>query len=119
MRKEKGWSQTQLAEKVGSRLGHISRIETGKYNPSVDILVKLAEALETSLDSLVGQNMNDSISEIRIEDQLLAERIKLLNSLDEEERNVVVKVIDAMLTKKRVLNALHEEEKAGKKSNGR
>ena len=30
LRKEHGWSQTELAEKVGVHLNHINRIETGK-----------------------------------------------------------------------------------------
>ncbi len=33
LKKERGWSQTQLAEQIGSHLSHINRIETGRYNP--------------------------------------------------------------------------------------
>jgi transcriptional regulator with XRE-family HTH domain len=106
LRKERGYTQGELAKKINAHMGHISRIETGKYNPSVDILIKLAEALEVTLDSMVGQNPDATNEEIKIEDQILSEKIKLLNTLDEEERFVVIKVIDAMLTKKRVLSAL-------------
>lgn len=85
LRSKKGWSQTELADKIGVHLTHINRIENGKYLPSVDTIVLLAEALETSLDILVNGS-TESSKDIRIEDQSFAEKIRLLNSLDEEEK---------------------------------
>lgn len=52
LRKQKGWSQTELAEQIGSHPSHVNRIETGKYKPSVDVLVKLADVFDVSLDAL-------------------------------------------------------------------
>lgn len=39
--------------------------------------------------------------EVRIEDQNFAERVKLLNSMTEEERKAVTLVVDAILTRKK------------------
>lgn len=42
-------SQEQLAEKVGISPKYMSRIETGQQFPSIDIIVKLAKALQAEL----------------------------------------------------------------------
>lgn len=46
---KRGWSQTQLAEAVGSRQPVISRLERGEGNPSLSTLQKIAKALDLSL----------------------------------------------------------------------
>ena len=43
-------TQTELAERVGITQNNLSRIENGKYNPGLDILIKIANALELELD---------------------------------------------------------------------
>lgn len=46
---KRGWSQTDLAEAIGSRQPVISRLERGEGNPSLLTLRKIAEALDLSL----------------------------------------------------------------------
>lgn len=46
---KRGWSQTELAEAVGSRQPVISRLERGEGNPSLATLQKIANALNLSL----------------------------------------------------------------------
>jgi ribosome-binding protein aMBF1 (putative translation factor) len=46
---KRGWSQTQLAEAIGSRQPVISRLERGEGNPSLRTLHKIAKALDLSL----------------------------------------------------------------------
>ncbi|EMO77672.1 DNA-binding helix-turn-helix protein [Leptospira kirschneri str. 200801925] len=100
LRSKKGWSQTELADKIGVHLTHINRIENGKYLPSLDTVVLLADALESSLDILVNGS-TESSKDIRIEDQSFAEKIRLLNSLNEEEKKAVILFLDSLLSKKR------------------
>ena len=49
VRKEQGMTQERLAEKVGTRKSNISRLESGRYNPSLDFLEKVAGGLGLSL----------------------------------------------------------------------
>lgn len=49
----RGWSQTQLAEAIGSRQPVISRLEQGNGNPSLSTLQKIAKALDLSLQVLM------------------------------------------------------------------
>lgn len=44
-RKAQGVTQECLAERVGTKKSNISRLESGRYNPSLDFLVKVAEGL--------------------------------------------------------------------------
>ncbi len=115
LRNNKGWSQTKLAEEIGAHLSHINRLETGKYNPSIDVLMKLASVLDSSLDGLV-YGKDKEISEVKIEDKGLAERIRLIDSLDLEDRQALIRVIDSMLTKNKILGLLTKTEDSSQSS---
>jgi transcriptional regulator with XRE-family HTH domain len=114
LRKKKGWSQTQLAEQIGSHLSHINRIETGKYNPSLDVVQKLANVFDVTIDYLISDTDED-FKEVRIEDKELMERVKLIDSLDAEDRTALIRVIDSMLTKKKIMNLIVTDNPAGLK----
>ena len=49
-RLEKGLSQAELAARMGTTQGNISRLESGRYNPSVKFLQRVARALEKELE---------------------------------------------------------------------
>lgn len=49
-RSEKGITQKDLAERVGTKQSVISRLESGRANPSVAFLKKLAQALNRHLE---------------------------------------------------------------------
>lgn len=49
LRNEKGLNQKQLAELIGTKQSAISRLESGNYNPSIQLLTKLAEAFNKEL----------------------------------------------------------------------
>jgi len=102
-RKGKGLTQRKLAEEVGSDPSYINRLEADKVNPSVAVLERIATALGCSLDSLVRGSEDP---EVHIRDRSLAERIHLLDSLDEEDRSALIHMIDTMLTKKRMRELL-------------
>ena len=50
VRKEQGMTQERLAEKVGTRKSNISRLERGRYNPSLDFLEKVAGGLGREIE---------------------------------------------------------------------
>lgn len=47
---KKGITQKKLAEKMGTKQSVISRLESGRANPSVEFLKKLAQALGSNLE---------------------------------------------------------------------
>lgn len=50
IRKQKGISQAQLSELTGIAPGNIARIELGKYSTGIDLLSKIAKALNYRVD---------------------------------------------------------------------
>lgn len=48
-RTKRGLTQTELAQRIGTKQSVISRLEIGRANPSVAFLKKLAEALNSNL----------------------------------------------------------------------
>lgn len=46
---EKGLTQKQLAEKVGTKQSAIARLESGNSNPSIEFLGKISKALDGKL----------------------------------------------------------------------
>lgn len=105
LRKDNGWTIKELARRTDMNPPHISRIETGKYQPSLETVEKLALAFEVTIDYLM-HNTDGTAEEIRIENESMAERIKLLNTLSEKEQSTVIEVIDAMLTRKKLMDVL-------------
>lgn len=73
-RKELGLSQIELAEKTGSAANYISKIEAERQFPSVEMIEKLAAALQmdtVELFALSGQKENH----VRAEKAALMQRI--------------------------------------------
>lgn len=55
LRKLKGFSQAELADKIGVHTNIISRYERDLAKPSMELAAKISEVLEVSLDYLVGK----------------------------------------------------------------
>lgn len=55
LRQKKGLTQQKLAEILGIKQNSYSDWETGKNEPSLENLVKLADLFEVSLDWLFGR----------------------------------------------------------------
>ena len=49
LRKSKGLSQEKLAEKAETSPNYLSRMERGTENPTLDMLIKLSNALEVEM----------------------------------------------------------------------
>ncbi|MBQ2532760.1 MAG: helix-turn-helix transcriptional regulator [Lachnospiraceae bacterium] len=50
----KHMTQQAVAELAGTQRSNISRMESGKYNPSLDVRVKVAEAMDLELNIFVN-----------------------------------------------------------------
>src|SRR5262245_34515553 len=55
LRERRGLTQAQLGFRADMAAASISHFETGQRVPSLDSLVKLADALEVSVDALLGR----------------------------------------------------------------
>ncbi len=80
-RKEKNWTQMQLAKELGIKQAYVSRYETGKDEPSDEIKGRIAELLDVSQDYLKG-NTPDESSDLPNANEAgtLAHRIRVVRS---------------------------------------
>jgi putative transcriptional regulator len=52
LRGERGWTQAQLASEVGVSRQTINSIETGRFEPSLTLALKLARLFDSKVDSI-------------------------------------------------------------------
>ncbi len=100
IREEKGLTQQQIAELVNMHRSNYSRVEAGDRDLSLDAVNKIARYFGMTIDELVNFDGNIP-DEVTIEDKSLMEQVKLISELEPEEKNMVFKMIDTFLTKKK------------------
>lgn len=104
LRRAKGWNQTELADRIGTKPAQISKYERGTYLPRPDLLPKLGEALGVSLDYLMtGRGSGEPRRDFR-----LRERVEALETLPETQRSNLVAFLDALLAAHQLLRRYQE-----------
>lgn len=76
LRKQKGLSQEELAERLHIVRQTISKWEKGLSVPDAGLLIRVAEILETSVSTLLGDVVEDSG-----EKNIIAQKLEQLNAL--------------------------------------
>ena len=64
IRERRGLTQVALGQRAGMAPGSISHFETGQRVPSLESLVKLADALGVSVDELLGRVPGDASTQV-------------------------------------------------------
>ncbi|WP_300556671.1 helix-turn-helix transcriptional regulator [Maricaulis sp.] len=54
LRKDRGWSQEELADRAGLHRTYVSGVERCARNPTITVVEKFAKALEVDLGQLLG-----------------------------------------------------------------
>ena len=101
LRKEQDMTQEQLAEKLHVSRQTISKWEKGLSIPDADMLLRLVDALNTSIDELVGSDdsaisQSSSSGEVSQESEALKEYLRL-SSEHLRSRNKLIKTITWIL----------------------
>ena len=100
IRRKKKISQDELAKKIGMHAPVIGRYERSEVKPSIEVAVKIAEALNISLDYLVGTT--DIIL-----DKAIVNRIQNIQKLSEEDKGHLFALLDAFLLKCNIQDKLN------------
>ncbi|HVC59835.1 MAG TPA: helix-turn-helix transcriptional regulator [Acetobacteraceae bacterium] len=104
LRKDKKLSQNELAAPIGARCQLLNKYESGRVTPPAEMLVRLADALGTSVDYLLtGSPVDDT----QLASSRLSRRFQALEGLAEGDREAIIQVIDAMVVKHRTSAARH------------
>lgn len=65
-RTERGWSQEHLAEKAGITLNYVGNLERGEQGPSLNILLRLARALDIDAPTLLAVFGRETLRRLRL-----------------------------------------------------
>ncbi len=98
MRKEKGWSQDQFAQRVGIHGRHVGKYEIGKAMPNADTVVKIAKVLGVSTDYLLIDDTHTSQG-AEIRDKTLLKEFEAVDKMDETDKEVIKQLIEAFIKK--------------------
>lgn len=101
LRKQKNLSQSELADKVGISYAQIGRYETKGAQPPAETLKQIADALGVSPDFLI-YGTSDEKAKTKLTDADLINQFKAIENMDEEDKTVIKKLIDAFITKKQL-----------------
>ncbi|WP_258087449.1 helix-turn-helix domain-containing protein [Xenorhabdus bovienii] len=101
LRRQKGFSQSELGKLAELHYTHIGRFERGTSRPGSDTLKRLADVLGVSSDYLL-EGAETEAAKARFEDRELLRQFQAVEQLPEEDKEVIKKLLDAFLTKKQL-----------------
>lgn len=97
LRKERGLTQKQLAEKVGIIQVLVSDYEKGKLRLHAEMVVRFAQALGVKTDEFLGLSENASEKAVVKPDLKIMRRLNRIASLPQNEQKIMLKAIDSWL----------------------
>ena len=81
-----------------------SRIESGKTDPSFTIVTKIAKALGVTLAELF--QADEIFTDIKSADKTLMEKLRLIDTLDDQEKQSLFNIVDSLVAKKKLKDNL-------------
>jgi transcriptional regulator with XRE-family HTH domain len=104
VREAKKLSQKELAGLIDMAQAQYSRIESGKTDPSFSVVVRIAKALGLKLSELF--QADEIFDNANSYDKTLMEKLRFLDSLDEDEKRSIYTLIDSLIAKKNLKDNL-------------
>lgn len=101
LRKLRNISQDELANMIGSYVTSISNYERDLQVPSADVIKKISETFKISADYLLFDEVNETYS-ARLLDTNLLNYFEKIQNLPQEEKDLIIGVIDAIIFKNEV-----------------
>jgi transcriptional regulator with XRE-family HTH domain len=93
LRKKHSLTQQQLADRIGMHVVQLRRYEAGTSQPTLDVIRKLATALQVSADMLLfGKDERGPDDDLRLQ-------FEAVSRFDEEEKRVVRSLLEGMILK--------------------
>ncbi|MFC3196330.1 helix-turn-helix domain-containing protein [Parapedobacter deserti] len=90
VRKRKGLSQADVGKKIGINGDAYGRYERNEVRPTIEMAVKVAQALEVSLDYLTGN------SDIEL-DKATLDRVQEVTKLSDKDKEYIFVTLDALI----------------------
>ena len=97
LRKERGFTQVELAKKMGIIQALISDYENEKLRPNTDVLVRYALAHDVSTDQILGLDKPAKPPALSSVSRRLLRRLQQFDKLPKRDQDALLRTIDAFL----------------------
>lgn len=101
IRKNRNFTQQELAEKVGVGISQMRRYEKGSSSPTLEVIKNLAVTLGVSADELIFDN-NERVTASRILDKELLRQFETVSGLTPHDIDAVKTVLESIIIKNRI-----------------
>lgn len=106
LRKQKKWTQKELAGMLDIGLSQFNKYESGMHIPPIEKLIQLSNLFDTSVDYLVkGNDMK------KLHNSKLLKRFHEIEHFDDDEQNTVLQLLDAMIMKNKMTGVISMDNK--------
>lgn len=100
LRQEKHWPQAELGEQLGVHQKQVSAYERGANLPSTEVLIKLAEVFDVTVDYLAFEVKGQPAS-LNIQDREMLRRFEAVDTISDHEKNLAKEILDLVILKHR------------------
>lgn len=94
IRKAAGYTQTELGEEIGVSQRVVAYYEVESEHPPVNLLPKLAQALNVTTDELLGLK---EVKQTSRPDNRLQRRVKAIEKMDPKSKRKIIKLLDTFI----------------------
>jgi len=95
LRKARGYTQVELAEKIGLVQNLISDYERDKLRLHAEMVIRFSEALEVSTDELLGRTTSEK--NVQNPSLRLLRRLKKIETLTAPQQKTFLKTMDLLI----------------------
>ena len=92
-REAKGFSQAELAKLISSYHSIIGKYERDEVKPTIDVVKKLAEGLETTAGYLLGETEDREL----LKDPAMLKRLNDIAKFPDKDKQCILYALDAMI----------------------
>ena len=86
-------SQNQLAKLINAHHSIIGKYERDEVKPSIDVVKKIADVLDTTVGYLLGESINQEV----LKDPLMLKRLNDISNFSLEDKEHILFALDAMI----------------------
>lgn len=101
MRKERGLTQQEMAQKAGVGIAQLRRYEGGKSSPTLEVIKNISKTLGVTTDELIFDE-NESIAANKIIDRQLLEQFEVVSEMNRHEKDTIKTILESMILKNRL-----------------
>jgi len=92
-RDAKGFSQAELARQIKSHHSIVGKYERDEVKPTIDVVKKLADVLDTTVGFLLGETEDREL----LKDPSMMKRLNDIAKFPEQDKSCILYALDAMI----------------------